>query len=123
MKYIMLFLQMTDILSEVGLGADVIQGFSEEKVRMVPSNGESLPNHTAGKHFSLNTCTCTLPLLHAWCCCRFILKLCTFSVQVYPPTVILLSDEQLQELGVLSMGERASLRALCKRVECCKYQA
>ena len=33
---------------------------------------------------------------------------------------MLLSDEQLKELGAVSMGERASLRALCKRVERCK---
>ena len=39
--------------------------------------------------------------------------------QVYPNTVVLLSDD---ELGVLSMGERVCLRTACRNVERCKLQ-
>ena len=43
-----------------------------------------------------------------------------FELQIYPQTVALLTDEQLKELGVTSMGERATLRTLCRNVERCK---
>ena len=44
------------------------------------------------------------------------------ELQVYPTTVSLLTDEQLKELGVLSMGERATLRTLCKNLQRCKLK-
>ena len=56
----------------------------------------------------------------------FILKYNSLSVfyfwapQVYPATVTLLTDEQLKELGVSRMGDRADLRTRCKNVQRCK---
>ena len=43
-----------------------------------------------------------------------------YFFQVYSHTVPLLCDEQLKELGVASMGDRATLRSMCRTVERCK---
>lgn len=35
-------------------------------------------------------------------------------IQVFVPTVSLLTDEQLKNLGIRTVGERAQLRKLCR---------
>ena len=56
-------------------------------------------------------------LTHAILFAPSVLKLVYNPVQVFIPTIKLLTDEQLKELGVKLLGERAELRRKCKESE------
>lgn len=85
--------QITEILVGMGASPDIVSRFIEEKV-----------------NFSLLLLVKSLWVPHFG------------RPQIYPATVGLLTDTQLKELGVSSIGERATLRSRCKDAHRCKLR-
>ena len=81
---------MERILEEMGFPEEVIQTFKREKVKAI------LQAPYIELTFELTSQLCT---------------------QVYIPTVKLLTDDQLKELGIKLVGERAELRRRCQQSE------